>query len=148
MYGEAGTVKEGKRRKVLDRGVTMMFVGYSQENPANCFKMFYPTTSRLTHTRDIIWLGRMYHKKTDAKLTQQSPIVSVPVMMYTVEDTKADGIDVEIITDGIHISKERGDVTVNVLLQRMERKDGLYTGPDMDEPLGGKESTIQRLVRQ
>jgi hypothetical protein len=51
-YGEAGTVKEGKRGKVLDRGVTMMFVGYSRENPANCYKMFNPTTSRLTLTRD------------------------------------------------------------------------------------------------
>jgi hypothetical protein len=55
----------------------------------------------------------MYHQKTDAKLTQQSPIVSVPVTMYTVEDTKADGIDVEIIMDGLKISEERGDVTVN-----------------------------------
>jgi hypothetical protein len=26
-FGEAGTVKEGKKGKVLDRGVTIMFIG-------------------------------------------------------------------------------------------------------------------------
>ncbi len=59
-YGEAGTVKEGKSGKVLDWEVTMMFIAYNQENPENCFRMFNPKSSRVTLTRDIIWLERMY----------------------------------------------------------------------------------------
>ncbi len=51
--------------------------------------MFDPKTSRVILLRDIIC---MYHKRTDVKLTHQSPIVSVPVTMYTVVDTKADGL--------------------------------------------------------
>ncbi len=31
-FGEAGTVKEGKQGKILDRGETMMFVGYNQNH--------------------------------------------------------------------------------------------------------------------
>jgi hypothetical protein len=76
-YGEAGTVKEGKRRKVLVWGVTMMFIGCNQENPENCFRMFNPESSRVTLTRDIIWLGRMYYLRRNAKVTQQLPIVAV-----------------------------------------------------------------------
>jgi hypothetical protein len=34
-FGEAGTVKEGKKGKVLDRGVTMMFVGYNNYHSGN-----------------------------------------------------------------------------------------------------------------
>ncbi len=54
--GEAGTVKEGKCGKVLDWGITMMLIEFNQENPQNCFRMFNPKSSRVTLTRDIIWL--------------------------------------------------------------------------------------------
>ncbi len=69
-YGVAGTVKEGKCGKVLDWGVTMMFIGYNQENPENCFRMFDPVSGRVTLNRYIIWLGRMYHPRRNAKVTQ------------------------------------------------------------------------------
>jgi hypothetical protein len=32
MFGEAGSVKVGKKGKVLNRGLTMMFVGYSENH--------------------------------------------------------------------------------------------------------------------
>lgn len=35
-YVEARTVKEGKNGKVLDQGVTMLFIGYSAESPKQC----------------------------------------------------------------------------------------------------------------
>jgi hypothetical protein len=34
-FCEAGTVKEGKKGKVLDRGITMMFIGYDNEHSGN-----------------------------------------------------------------------------------------------------------------
>jgi hypothetical protein len=36
-FGEAGIVKDGKKGKVLDRGVLMMFVGYSKDHTAYVF---------------------------------------------------------------------------------------------------------------
>jgi hypothetical protein len=59
-FGEAGTVKEGKQGKVLDRGETMMFVGYNQKYGQNSYRMYNPKMSRVVITRDIIWLGRMF----------------------------------------------------------------------------------------
>jgi hypothetical protein len=70
-YGEASTVKEGKQKKVLDWGGTMMFIGYNQKNPENCLRMFNSKSGRVTLTRDIIWLGWMYHPRRNAKVTQQ-----------------------------------------------------------------------------
>ena len=43
-FGKAGTVKDGKRGKVLDRGVTMMFIGYAEESAADSYRMFNPLT--------------------------------------------------------------------------------------------------------
>jgi hypothetical protein len=36
-FGEAGIVKDGKKGKVLNRGLTMMFVGYSEDHADNVF---------------------------------------------------------------------------------------------------------------
>jgi hypothetical protein len=36
-FGEAGIMKDGKKGKVLDRGIIMMFVGYSEDHTANVF---------------------------------------------------------------------------------------------------------------
>ncbi len=76
MLGEAGIVKDGKKGKILDRGITMMFVGYSENHAEMVFRMYHPETSRIAQSRDVIWLGRMYHTKKDAELTQQLPIVT------------------------------------------------------------------------
>ena len=53
-FGEAGIIKEGKKGKVLDRGLTMMFVGYSENHAENVFKMYSPEISRIVQTQDVI----------------------------------------------------------------------------------------------
>jgi hypothetical protein len=81
-FGKAGTVKEGKNRKVLDRGITMMFVGYDIEHSGNCYRMYNPVTSRVVITRDVIWLGRMFYTRLPHKLDHNSmPVVLIPISM-------------------------------------------------------------------
>ncbi len=53
-FGEAGTVKEGKQGKVLDRGETIMFMGYNQNHGINCYRIYNPKTSRVVILIDII----------------------------------------------------------------------------------------------
>jgi hypothetical protein len=93
-YEEAGTVKEGKHGKVLDQGVTMMFIGYNQENPENCFRMFNPESGRVTLTLDIIWLGQMHHPRRNTKVTQQLPIVAVPISQYLTDEEEENAADI------------------------------------------------------
>jgi hypothetical protein len=75
-------VKDGKKGKVLNRGLTMMLVGYSKDHAENVFQMFNPETSRIARSCNVIWLGKMYHTRQDADLTQQLPIVTVPISIH------------------------------------------------------------------
>lgn len=61
-WGEAGTIKLVTERttKVMDRGIQCMFVGYAQNHPGDCYRMFDPNTKRIHETRDVIWLRRMF----------------------------------------------------------------------------------------
>jgi hypothetical protein len=81
-FGEAGIIKDGKKGKVLNRGLTMMFVGYSEDHAEYVFQMFNPETSRIAQSNNVIWLGRMYHTRQDADLMQQLPIVTVPISIH------------------------------------------------------------------
>ena len=74
-WGEAGTVKLGKQGKVIDRGVTMMFVGYANNHEGDCYRMYNPSTGKICETRDVIWLRRMFYERQDAEDTTQEPVV-------------------------------------------------------------------------
>jgi hypothetical protein len=77
-FSKAGTVKEGKKRMVLNRGITMMFVGYDNEHSGNCYRMYSPVTSRVVITQDVIWLGRTFYTRLPHKLDHKSmPVVLV-----------------------------------------------------------------------
>jgi hypothetical protein len=59
---EAGTIKEGMNGKVLDRGVTMLFVGHNNNHSGNCYRIYNPVTSRrMVITCNAIWLWRMFY---------------------------------------------------------------------------------------
>mgnify|MGYP000850200720 CR=1 FL=1 len=86
----------------------MMFVGYSENHAEMVFRMYHPETSRIAQSRDVIWLGRMYHTRKDAKLTQQLPIVTVPISIHDKSDD-AEVQKLEIAT--FPLFEERGVVS-------------------------------------
>ena len=95
-WGEAGTVKLGKQGKIIDRGVTMMFIGYANNHDGDCFRMFNPVTNGVSETLDVIWLRRMFYEKQDADATKQEPIVFLeetrsPEERESSQDSKSEG---------------------------------------------------------
>jgi hypothetical protein len=74
-FGEAGI----KGRKVGDRGITMMFVGYAQEHAGNCYRMYNPVTSGVSETHDIILMGRMYFTSENCENAEVLPVIAVPI---------------------------------------------------------------------
>jgi hypothetical protein len=64
-WGEAGTVTihQKMQPKILDRGVTCMFVAYAVDHEGDCYIMWNPTTQRVYTTRDVIWLNRLFYTK-------------------------------------------------------------------------------------
>jgi hypothetical protein len=68
-----------KDGKVGNRGITMMFVGYSSAHTGNCYRMYNPVTSQVSETWDIIWLGRTYFASENCKKTKMLPVIAVPI---------------------------------------------------------------------
>jgi hypothetical protein len=98
-------MKDGKKEKVLNRGLTVMFVGYSKDHAENVFQMFNPETSRIAQARYVTWLGRMYHTRQDADLTQQLPIVTVPI---SIQDASVDAEIQKLEVGMFPLYEERG----------------------------------------
>jgi hypothetical protein len=46
-----------------DRGVTCVFVGYTDDHAADCYRMWDPKTYSIHVTRDVVWLRRMFFSK-------------------------------------------------------------------------------------
>ena len=78
-FGEAGIVKNGKDGKVGDRGITIVFVGYTDELAGNCYRMCNLVTSQVCVTQDIIWWGRMYFTTENCDKTKVLPVIAVPI---------------------------------------------------------------------
>jgi hypothetical protein len=45
-------MKDDKNGKILNRGITMMFVGYSEDHAKNVFQMYNPIVSRIVQSTD------------------------------------------------------------------------------------------------
>ncbi len=78
-FGEAGIVKNMKDVKVGNRGINVMFVGYTKEHTGNCYRMYNPVTSQVCETRDIFWCGHMYFTSKNPGKTKSLPVIAVPI---------------------------------------------------------------------
>jgi hypothetical protein len=78
-WGEAGTVtiKKKMQPKLIDRGVTCMFVGYAADHEGDCYIMWNPATKRVYTTRDIIWLNRFFYTKAQHDVDDDDDLVQV-----------------------------------------------------------------------
>jgi hypothetical protein len=68
-----------KDGKVGNRGITMMFVGYSSAHAGNCYRMYNPVTSQVSETQNIVWLGRMYFTSENRRKTKMLPVIVDPI---------------------------------------------------------------------
>ena len=74
------------RGKLTNRGKTCIFVGYSDKNAGNVYRMFNPTTGRILLSRDIIWLDKTYGQYHNLK---PGKIHYVTSNQEEVEDTES-----------------------------------------------------------
>ncbi len=98
-------MKDGKKGKVLNKGLTMLFVGFREDHDENVSRMFNPETSRIAKSRNVIWLGRMYHTSQDTDLTQKLTIVTVPISIH---DASVDAEIQKLEVATFPLSEERG----------------------------------------
>jgi hypothetical protein len=114
-FGEAGTVKERKNGKVLDKGITMMFVRYDNYHSGNCYQMYNPVTSRVVIPCDANWLGRMcYTRQVSHNMDKKMPVVSVPINMNEckVKDN-SESLEVVTCTTATATKEKEGNMNVS-----------------------------------
>ena len=75
-WGESGTVKVKNKTtpKLADRGIQCMFVGHSKNHDGDCYEMWYPKTNSIYHSRDVVWLKRMYYTRAPEEGVEQEEI--------------------------------------------------------------------------
>jgi hypothetical protein len=61
-FGEVAVVtnKDNIQGKLENRGITTLFVGYTENHSNDVYRMLNLTTNRILTTRDIIWTGKNY----------------------------------------------------------------------------------------
>ena len=74
-FGEAGTVTIGKDGKVGNRGVTMMLLGPAGNHGGDTYRMWHEGTEKVTETRDVRFLGRMYFQGSSNKDLEEPMVV-------------------------------------------------------------------------
>ena len=67
-FGEAGVVKEGKNGKTGDRGIEMMFVGYTVNCESDSKRMWNPDTNHVVTGGDIIWMKQILYRGRSKKM--------------------------------------------------------------------------------
>jgi hypothetical protein len=89
-FGEAAFVKEKKSDKTTDRGITVVFVGYSTDCTSDCYRFWNPDKNSVIATRDAIFLNQMYFGREDR----------TPMLQVEPED--------EIVDAGDLLAKDEG----------------------------------------
>lgn len=62
IFGEVGVVTCGKNVKLGDCGISMLFVGHAENQSSDCYRMWNPTSWKVTKSCDIIWLHCMQYQ--------------------------------------------------------------------------------------
>jgi hypothetical protein len=102
-----------------------MFVGYSEDHAKNVFRMYNPVGSRIAQTCNVIWMGRMFHTRWNADLTQQLSIVTVPVSIHN----KSVDTEIQRLKIAMFLSLKKGGN--KVILHQRKQMNGIKQKQDM-----------------
>ena len=61
-FGKAGVMKYGKKRKLGDHGIPMVFNKYPDNHSVDYNHMWNPQKGKVVETHDLIWLHCMYYE--------------------------------------------------------------------------------------
>jgi hypothetical protein len=140
-FGEAGVVAEGKHGKIGDRGIPMMFVGYS-DRESDSVRMWNPDTNGIVTSRDVVWLNRYFFKQPDTPFQvdenfgfQDGAQQSLPVKSEEEDTDSDDGVEAEDEADEVEEAQGAED-TENE--RHVRWADALEEHADRAEPVAGE----------
>ena len=63
--------------ELQDRRIHCIFVGYAENHPEGCYRMYDPAMHRVCQSRDVVWLHRMFYEKRNNNSELNTNNVSV-----------------------------------------------------------------------
>ena len=72
MIVVADTDNKVGRTKIDPRGKISLFVGYSTQHAGDVYRLLNPKTSRVIHSRDVKWIGKMWAEFYKIEMTDRA----------------------------------------------------------------------------
>ena len=76
VFGEmcvvADTDNKAGRTKIDPRGKISLFVGYSTQHAGFVYRLLNPKTSRVIHSRDVMWIGKLWAEFDKIKMIDRA----------------------------------------------------------------------------
>ena len=88
IFGEVGVVtkKDKIQAKLMNRGTTCIFVGYTENHSNDVFRMLNFEANAVIHSRDIIWLHKLHKdwvkNKSATIFTSDDDVIELPLSNY------------------------------------------------------------------
>jgi hypothetical protein len=129
----------------------MVFVGYAENHAADCYRMWYPNTRKVTESRDVIWLHRMYYQDIIGNDIAILPDIRITVPELSNEDTMVlprGGVDP--VSDESDIENELASLTCDDVKLEQDSKLEAREGIDDDTvntEASNSESSKQSVVK-
>jgi len=155
--GEAGVVKTRDMTShtgpLDNRGTTCVMVGYAENHPPDTYRMWNPNTKKITLTRDIIWLNRMYYRKKDREPVEDSdddivlPFTIIDEALKPGRDEDQDDSNAIEEANEEPEEEEEKEESEDEESEIASDTDSTRAGEDEDEPEDDDEEVITTVTR-
>ena len=86
----ADTDNKVGRTKIDPRGKISLFVGHSTQHAGDVYRLLNPKTSRVIHSRDVKWIGKMWAEFYMIKMVDRASGYVDPEEDFQLEEEKED----------------------------------------------------------
>ena len=91
----ADTDNKMGRTKIDRRGKISLFVGYSTQHAGDVYRLLDPKTSRVIHSRDVKWIGKMWAEFYKIRMIERTSGYVDPDEDFQLEEEEDQDIDEE-----------------------------------------------------
>ena len=129
----ADTDNKVGRTKIDPRGKISLFVGYSTQHAGDVYRLLNPITSRVIHSRDVKWTGRMWAEFYKIKMIDRASGYVDPDEDFQLEEEE----DQDVEEEELEPEEDESEV-IQVGQSQAEEPTETPVGVASDEPVASR----------
>ena len=133
MHVVADTDNKVGRTKIDPRGKTSLFVGYSTQHAGDVYRLLNPKTSRVIHSRDVKWIGKMWAEFYKTKMIDRASGYADPDEHFQLEEEE----DQDVEEEELEPEEDESEV-IQVGQSQAEEPTETPVGVASDEPVASR----------